>query len=149
VHACSMQRATWHSRCRPCRCANCRQKQSEDGQTSMQKMVPKIDAKSPQDRSREHSGAAWSAQGTPGDDPERPRCTPGAPGEPPKKILLKEKDTFGVPWGVSKRTEAIKIDADSPPGTEKPSFFRTAGLRRPVGAFFWSVPFIFGFFVKC
>ena len=54
-----------------------------------------------------------------------------------------------MPRGARKRAEAINFDADSPPRSEKSSFCRTAGSRRPVGAIFRRCLSIFGFFAKC
>ena len=61
---------------------------------------------------------------------------PGSAGRVPKNAPVETEDTFGVPRGAQKRTEAIKIDADLPKGPKKLSFFRPAGSRRLVGTIF-------------
>ena len=61
---------------------------------------------------------------------------PGSARRVPKNVLVKTKDTFGWPRGARERTEAIKIDAESPPGAKKSSFFCMAGPRRSVGPIF-------------
>ena len=54
-----------------------------------------------------------------------------------------------MPKGAQERTEAIKIRADSLPGSKKSCFFRAAGPRRPVEAIFSRFSSIFVFFLKC
>jgi len=73
---------------------------------------------------------------------------PGSTRRVPKRVPVKKGGFFGVPRGVRKRAEAINFDADSPSGPKKSSFFRMAGSRRPVGAFFSRCLSIFVFLAK-
>ena len=80
--------------------------------------------------------------------PDAARDRPGSTQRVPKRVPVKKGGFFGMPRGVRKRAEAINFDADSPPRSEKSSFCRTAGSRRPVRAIFRQYLSIFGFFAK-